>query len=296
MIKNVKRAASVERLMPHLLMICGFVSVTIVLCICAYLIVSGIPAIREIGPVKFLFGTVWQSTSSSPSFGILPFILASVYGTAGALLIGIPIGIFAAVALAKFASKKRRRMLKRMVALLAGIPSVIYGLVGMIVLVPGIQNGFQLSSGATLLAAMLVLAVMVLPTMINVSVSALEAVPESYEAASLALGATETETYFKVSIPAAKSGIAAAVVMGVGRAIGEAMAIIMVSGNVSNMPGLLKPVRFMTTAIASEMSYAAAGSLQRNALYSIGLILFIFILILNVILNLFIKGKRRGKR
>lgn len=256
----------ISEAVPHMLfLICGLVAVTFVLCISVYLVVSGIPAIREIGLIHFLGGTKWASTAKNPKFGILPFILTSVYGTAGAVLIGVPVGLLTAVYLSKFAKPKVAGIIRMAVQLLAGIPSVVYGLVGMIVLVPGIQHAFHLSSGATLLAAIIVLAIMILPSIVNVSDTALRAVPKEYEEASMALGATETETYLKVSVPAAKSGIAAAIVLGVGRAIGEAMAIIMVSGNVANMPGLLKSVRFMTTAIASEMSYAAVGSLQRNA-------------------------------
>lgn len=227
-----------------------------------------------------------------PSFGILPFILTSIYGTAGAVLIGVPVGLLTAIFLSKAAPPKFAKVIHTAVELLAGIPSVVYGLVGMIILVPGIQGIFSLSSGATLLAAIIVLTIMILPSIINVSETALKAVPREYEEASMALGATEMETFFRVSVPAAKSGIAAAVVLGVGRAIGEAMAIIMVSGNVANMPGLLESVRFMTTAIASEMSYAAAGSLQHQALFSIGLVLFLFIMMINVFLNVFVKGRK----
>lgn len=293
---NLKGKVKIGETIPHIIfLICGLCAVGFVLCISIYLIISGLPAIMQIGLVKFLFGTKWASTAANPSFGILPFILTSIYGTAGAILIGVPIGLMTAVYLAKAAPKKVAWVITQAVQLLAGIPSVVYGLVGMIVLVPAIQKAFNLSSGATLLAAILVLAIMILPSIINVSVTSLQAVPKEYEEGSLALGATETETYFKISMPAARSGIAAAIVLGVGRAIGEAMAIIMVSGNVANMPGLLKSVRFMTTAIASEMSYAAVGSLQRNALFSIGLVLFLFIMLLNVTLNVFIKGKDGGR-
>lgn len=293
---GLKRKVKIGETIPHIIfLICGLAAVGFVLCISIYLIISGLPAIMQIGLVKFLFGTKWASTAAEPSFGILPFILTSIYGTAGAILIGVPIGLMTAVYLAKAAPRKAAWVITQAVQLLAGIPSVVYGLVGMIVLVPAIQRIFHLSSGATLLAAILVLAIMILPSIINVSVTSLQAVPREYEEGSLALGATETETFFKISMPAAKSGIAAAIVLGVGRAIGEAMAIIMVSGNVANMPGLLKSVRFMTTAIASEMSYAAVGSLQRNALFSIGLVLFLFIMILNVTLNVFIKGRDGGR-
>ena len=277
-------------------LLCGIVAVAFVLFISLYLIVSGLPAIREIGLVDFLFGQTWAptATTTEPSYGILPFILTSIYGTAGAVVIGVPIGLMTAIFLSKVAPPKLARVIKTAVELLAGIPSVVYGLVGMIVLVPAIQNVFELSSGACLLAAIIVLAVMILPSIINVSETALRAVPQEYEEASLALGATKIETYFRVSLPAASSGVATAVVLGVGRAIGEAMAIIMVAGNVANMPDLFTSVRFLTTAIASEMSYASYGSLQRNALYSIGLVLFLFIMLINVILNVFIKNKKEA--
>ena len=277
-----------------LFLLCGAVAVAFVLFISGYLIVSGLPAIREIGLTDFLFGRVWDptNTTSGAEYGILPFILTSIYGTAGAVVIGVPLGLLTAMFLAKVASPGLARIIRSAVELLAGIPSVVYGLVGMIVLVPLIRKTFNLSSGACLLAAIIVLAIMILPSIINVSETALRAVPKEYEEASLALGATEIETYFRVSLPAASSGVAAAVVLGVGRAIGEAMAIIMVAGNVANMPGLFTSVRFLTTAIASEMSYAAYGSLQRNALYSIGLVLFLFIMLINVLLNVFIKNKK----
>ena len=271
-------------------LICGILSVGFVLFISIYLIISGLPAIIQIGPLKFLFGQKWAAGTND--FGILPFILTSIYGTAGAVIIGVPLGIMTAVFLAKVAPKKVALVIHTAVELLAGIPSVVYGLVGMVVLVPSIQKAFKLSSGACLLAAILVLAVMILPYIVNVSETALRAVPKEYEEASLALGATKTETYFRVSLHAARSGVATAVVQGIGRAIGEAMAIIMVSGNVANMPGLFTSVRFLTTAIASEMSYAAYGSLQRQALFSIGLVLFLFIMLINAFLNLVIKKER----
>ena len=281
--------------MNMLFLLCGIITVGFVLCISVYLIISGAPAIGKIGIGKFFTGKVWQPTASTaqPSFGILPFILTSIYGTAGALVIGIPIGILSAIFLSKMALPKVASIIRTAVQLLAGIPSVVYGLVGMIVLVPSIQKTFHLASGATLFAAIVVLSIMILPSIINVSETALRAVPREYEEASQALGATKLETYFRVSVPAAKSGIATAVVLGVGRAIGEAMAIIMVSGNVANMPGLFKSVRFMTTAIASEMGYAAVGSLHQQALYSIGLVLFLFIMLINVFLNMVVK--KEGK-
>ena len=271
----------------------GLITVGCVLLITVYLIVSGIPAIREIGLWKFLFGRTWASTASQPQYGILPFILTSVYGTAGAIVLGVPVGFLTAVYLSKVASKGVRTVLQSAVSLLAGIPSVVYGLVGMLVLVPTIRKVFRLPDGASLLAAILVLAVMILPSIIKVSVTALEAVPKEYEDASLALGATPVETYFRVSVPAAKSGIAAAVVLGVGRAIGEAMAVMMVSGNVSNMPtSIFESVRFLTTAVASEMSYSSG--LQRQALFSIALVLYLFILLINAALNFFLKRDKEG--
>ena len=260
--------------------------------ITVYLVISGIPAIRKIGLGAFLTGKVWESTAAQPHYGILPFILTSVYGTAGAIVLGVPIGFLTAVYLSKVAPKGVKRALNSAVSLLAGIPSVVYGLVGMLVLVPAIRKTFHLPDGASLLAAILVLAVMILPSIINVSETALRAVPHEYEEASLALGATEMETSFRVVLPAARSGVATAVVLGVGRAIGEAMAIIMVAGNVSNMPGLFTPVRFLTTGIVSGMAYAAVGSLYQQALYSIALVLFLFIMLINVVLNLFIKKRK----
>ncbi len=288
--------AVMETTMHTLFLLCGIVAVAFVLFISIYLIISGIPAIREVGLWEFLFGQTWDpGHGQNPAYGILPFILTSVYGAAGAILIGVPVGLMTAVFLAKIAPPKVAAVIQTAVELLAGIPSVVYGLVGMIVLLPLIQKLFDLPSGATLLAAIIVLAIMILPSIINVSTTALKAVPKEYEEASLALGATKIETIFRVSIPAAKSGIATSVVLGVGRAIGEAMAIIMVSGNVANMPGLFTSVRFLTTAIASEMSYAPVGSLQRNALFSIGLVLFLFIMLINLVLNLVIKKKKEGE-
>lgn len=284
-----------EMAMHAIFLLCGTVAVAFVLLISIYLIISGLPAIKEIGLIDFLFGQTWAPTNKTdPAYGILPFILTSVYGTAGAVIVGVPVGLMTAIYLSKSAPPKIAALIHAAVELLAGIPSVVYGLVGMIVLVPAIRDLFGLSSGACLLAAIIVLAIMILPSIINVSETALNAVPKEYEEASLALGATKIETIFKVSLPAARSGVATAVVLGVGRAIGEAMAIIMVSGNVANMPGLFESVRFLTTAIASEMSYASVGSLQRNALFSIGLVLFLFIMLINVFLNVFIKNKKEG--
>lgn len=279
-----------EKIIHGIFLVMGLVTVGCVLLITVYLVISGIPAIHEIGLVKFLFGRVWASTQAEPQFGILPFILTSIYGTAGAIVLGVPIGFLTAVFLAKAASPHLRAVVEEAVSLLAGIPSVVYGLVGMLVLVPGIRKVFGLPDGASLLAAIIVLAIMILPSIIKVSMTALEAVTSEYEDASLALGATPVETWFRVSVPAAKSGIAAAVVLGVGRAIGEAMAVMMVSGNVANMPFLFQSVRFLTTAVASEMSYSSG--LQRQALFSIALVLFLFIMLINAALNFFLKRSK----
>lgn len=288
-----QRKKMFEAVVHGIFLLLGLITVGCVLLITVYLVISGIPAIQKIGLVPFLTGEVWSSTSAEPKYGILPFILTSVYGTAGAIVLGVPIGFLTAVYLSKVAPKKVRTVLEAAVSLLAGIPSVVYGLVGMLVLVPAIRKTFHLPDGASLFAAIIVLAVMILPSIIKVSVTALEAVPHEYEDASLALGATEVETYFRVSVPAAKSGIAAAVVLGVGRAIGEAMAVMMVSGNAPNMPGsIFESVRFLTTAVASEMSYSSG--LQRQALFSIALVLYLFILLINAALNFFLKRNKEG--
>lgn len=276
-----------EQIMFVIFLVCGFLTIAAVIAISLYMIISGLPAIREIGLWDFLLGTRWASTASDPSYGILPFILSSLYGTLGACVLGVPLGILMAVFLSKMASSRVAGIVRPAVELLAGIPSVVYGLIGMIVLVPFIRKVFHLTNGTGLLAVIVVLTVMILPSIISLAETALSAVPREYEEASLALGATKMETVFKVSIPAAKSGIAAGVVLGVGRAIGEAMAVMMVAGNVPNMPSLFGSVTLLTTAIAKEMSYASG--LQRQALYSIGLVLFIFIMIINLVLNLVLK-------
>ena len=286
-----QKARVLEQVVHGIFLVLGLITVGCVLLITVYLIIAGIPAMKEIGLEKFLFGKTWASTAAEPSFGILPFILTSIYGTAGAIALGVPIAFLTAVYLSKVAPPKVRSVMQSAVSLLAGIPSVVYGLVGMLILVPGIQKLFHLSDGSGLLAAIIVLAIMILPSIIKVSMTALDAVPKEYEDASLALGATPVETYFKVSVPAAKSGIAAAVVLGVGRAIGEAMAVMMVSGNVPNMPKLFQSVRFLTTAVASEMSYSSG--LQRQALFSVALVLFLFIMLINATLNLFLKKEKR---
>ena len=281
----------IEKVIHGIFLLLGLITVGCVLLITVYLVISGIPAIREIGLIDFLFGKEWASTAEESKFGILPFILTSVYGTAGAIVIGVPIGFMTAVYLSKLASPRAKSTMQSAVSLLAGIPSVVYGLVGMLVLVPGIRKLFSVPDGASLLAAIIVLAIMILPSIIKMSITALDAVPKEYEDASLALGATPVETYFRVSVPAAKSGIAAAVVLGVGRAIGEAMAVMMVAGNAANMPNsIFQSVRFLTTAVSSEISYS--GGLQRQALFSIALVLFLFIMLINAALNFFLKREK----
>ena len=283
-----------EGIMHALFLICACVSILAVVLICVYLFASGVPAIGEIGVTDFLFGTKWASTAAEPLFGILPFILSSVYGTLGATILGVPIGLLTAVFLSKAADPKLRTVVVTAIELLSGIPSVVFGLLGMQVLVPAVAKTFGKASGACLLSAIVVLSIMILPSIVSVSVTALNAVPPEYEQGSLALGATDTETWFKISIPAAKSGIAAGVVLGIGRAIGEAMAVMMVAGNSPNMPDSpFRSVTFLTTAIAKEMSYA--GGLQRQALFSIALVLFVFIMIINVVLNVVLKGGSRDE-
>ena len=285
---RIKKAANIfEKTMNIVFTFCGFLAVAFVILITGFLLTSGMPAIGKIGITDFLFGTEWASTASTPSYGILPFILTSVYGTLGAIIIGVPLGLMCAIFVAKMANDKIAKTVRTSVDLLSGIPSVVYGLVGMIIIVPLVREAFNLPDGANLFSAIIVLTVMILPSVISVSETAIRAVPKEYEEASLALGATKTETVFKVIVPAAKSGILTSVVLGIGRSIGEAMAVMMVSGNVANMPGLFKSVRFLTTAVASEMSYSSG--LQREALFSIALVLFVFILIINLVLNLIVK-------
>lgn len=277
--------------MHGIFLVLGFTAVACVVLITGYLVVSGVPAIREIGLKEFLLGKEWASTAAEPKYGILPFLLTTLYGTIGAVVLGVPIGFFAAVYVAKLAPPKIKALLGNIVSLLAGIPSVVYGLVGMMVLVPSIRKLFQLPDGVGLLASILVLAVMILPSVIKVSVTALEAVPKEYEEASMALGAGEVETWFRVSVPAAKSGIAAAIVLGVGRAMGEAMAVMMVCGSAPNMPtSLFQSVHFLTTIVGSEMAYS--DGLQRQTLFSIALVLFLVILVMNGALRLLLKGNK----
>ena len=261
-----------EAVMNFIFFLCGMLAVGCVVLISVYMVISGVPAIHKIGLFQFLFGTKWASTAAQPLFGILPFILSSIYGTLGAAIIGVPIGLLTAVFLSKAADPKLRTVVVTAIELLSGIPSVVFGLLGMQVLVPAVAKTFGKASGACLLSAIVVLSIMILPSIVSVSVTALNAV--------------------KISIPAAKSGIAAGVVLGIGRAIGEAMAVMMVAGNSPNMPdSLFRSVTFLTTAIAKEMSYA--GGLQRQALFSIALVLFGFIMLINIVLNVVLKGGDR---
>ena len=279
-----------EGVMQGVFTLCACVSILAVALICIFLFANGVPTLFKIGPLKFLLGTTWKP--GNDIFGILPMILGSIYVTAGAILVGVPIGLLTAVFLSKAAGPRVRAVVVTAIELLSGIPSVVFGLLGMQVLVPAVAKTFGKASGACLLSAIVVLSIMILPSIVSVSVTALNAVPPEYEQGSLALGATDTETWFKISVPAAKSGIAAGIVLGIGRAIGEAMAVMMVAGNSPNMPdSVFRSVTFLTTAIAKEMSYA--GGLQRQALFSIALVLFGFIMIINVVLNVVLKGGDR---
>ena len=289
-----RRRRGGERAAHILFFLCALIAVALLLLITAYLIFAGLPAIREIGLKNFLLGEVWDSANAeNPRFGILPLLLTSIYGAAGAMVLGVPLGLLTALFLAKAAPKGLAAVIRYLVRLLAGIPSVVCGLVGMTVLVPFLRERLDLPAGDGLLAAVIVLAVMILPSVVELSEDALAAVPRSYEEASLALGATEAETWFRTSLPAAGSGVAAAVTLGIGRAMGEAMAILMVAGNVANMPGPLRSVRFLTTGIAMEMGYAAAGSLRQQALFSIALVLFVIVLLINILLHL-ARGQGKG--
>ena len=283
-LSSAKRAKGViERVMNIIFFVCGVASVLCVAAITIYMVVSGLPAIREVGLWDFLTGTVWAPTAETPQFGILPMILTTILGTFGAIVVGAPLGLFTAVFICYLAPKKSQAFLTSAVELLAGIPSVIYGLVGITVLSPLVAKTFDLPSGASLFTSIIVLAIMILPTIVSVTITSLRAVPQEYYDGSLALGATSMTSIFKMNIRAAKSGIITGIVLGIGRAIGETMAIIMVSGNVVNMPNLFGSVRFLTTGIVSEMSYASG--LHREALFSIGLILFLFIFAINLILT-----------
>ena len=290
--------SAVEKTAKIIFTVCAFFAILAVFSITLYMIINGTPALFQVGLGEILFGTVWEPTAEDPAFGILFIILTSIIGTALAILIGVPIGVLTAVFLAEVAPKKLASIVKPAVELLAGIPSVIYGLLGIMILNPLMyklelaifrdSETHQVTGGANLISAVIVLAIMILPTVINISESALKAVPAQYKSASLALGASHIQTIFKVMLPAAKSGIITAIVLGVGRAIGEAMAITLVSGSSVNFPLPFNSVRFLTTAIVSEMGYASG--LHRQVLFTIGLVLFVFIMIINVGLTSILKA------
>ncbi len=289
--------SGVERAAEVIFTASGFFAVLAVASITLYMVISGVPALFQVGILDILFGSVWAPTAADPSYGILYVILTSIVGTFLAILIGVPIGVLTAVFLAEVAPKKLANVVRPAVELLAGIPSVIYGLLGLLILNPLMyklelkifegSTTHQFTGGANLISAVLVLAVMILPTVINISESALRAVPSHFRSASLALGATQIQTIFKVTIPAAKSGIVTAIVLGTGRAIGEAMAISLVSGSAVNFPLPFNSVRFLTTAIVSEMSYSSG--LHRQVLFTIGLVLFVFIMLINTSLTRLLK-------
>lgn len=282
----------VETIAKVIFLICAAVAIVAVLSITVYMFAKGTPALAKVGVIDLLFGTVWQPTAATPSYGILYIILTSIAGTAVAILIGVPIGILTAVFITEVSNKKLAAIVQPAVELLAAIPSVIYGLLGLMVLNPlmyRLENQVfagstthQFTGGSNLLSAIIVLAIMILPTVINISVSSIRAVPGHLKSASLALGATHIQTIFKVMIPAARSGIITGVVLGIGRALGEAMAINMVAGGSVNLPLPFNSVRFLTTQIVSEMSYAEG--LHREVLFTVGLVLFIFIMIINLVL------------
>lgn len=291
----------VEKVAEIIFIICALFAVVAVFSISIYMIISGTPAVYKVGLKEILFGTVWQPSATEPRFGILYVILTSIIGTTLAILIGVPIGVLTAVFLAETAPKGLASMVKPAVELLAGIPSVVYGLLGILVLNPIIYKleialfqddpTHHFTGGSNLISAVLVLAIMILPTVINISEASLKAVPKHYKQASLALGATHMQTIFKTLLPAAKSGIVTAIVLGIGRAIGEAMAISLVAGNGVNIPYPFNSVRFLTTAVVSEMSYAA--DIHKDVLFTIGLVLFAFIIIINILLSKVMKGGNR---
>ena len=295
-----------EQIAQIIFFLFGSIAVVSVVAITIYMIWKGTPAVFEVGILELLFGTVWEPTAQEPSYGILYIILSSIVGTFGAVLLGVPIGVLTAVFLTDFTSgnavgRKLSKVLSSAVELLAAIPSVMYGLVGMMLLNPLMYElekkifadtpDHKFTGGSNLLAAMIVLAIMILPTVINISASSIQAVPASMRAASLALGASKIQTIFKVVLPAAKSGIMTGIVLGIGRALGEAMAINMVAGGVVNLPLPFNSVRFLTTQLVSEMSYSSG--LHRQVLFTVGLVLYIFIVVINLMLT---KMKKKGEQ
>ena len=298
-IENKKNKALLEEVMRVVFLVCAFFAVLAVFSITLYMILNGTPALFKVGLKEILFETEWAPTATEPKYGILYVILTSIVGTACAVLIGVPIGVLTAVFIAEVASKKLAAIVKPAVELLAGIPSVIYGLLGIMILNPIMyklelavfknSETHQFTGGSNLISAIIVLVIMILPTVINISESAIRAVPQEMRSASLALGASKIQTIFKVVLPVAKSGIISAIVLGVGRAIGEAMAITLVSGSSVNLPLPFNSVRFLTTAIVAEMGYASDQ--HREVLFTIGLILFAFIMLVNTAFSKILSGK-----
>lgn len=296
-IASKKTKSMVENTAAIIFRSCAIVSIVAVISITGYMLISGTPALLQEGFIDILFKTTWAPTAADPQYGILLIILTSIVGVLLAIIIGVPIGLLTAIYLAEIAHEKARKVVKSAIELLAGIPSVVYGLLGILIVNPlmyrlelWIYEGdpsHQFTGGANLLSAILVLAIMILPTLINISETALQAVPDDLRKSSLALGASKIQTIFKVVVPAAKNGIMSAIVLGVGRAIGEAMAILLVAGNSVSMPFPFNSVRFLTTAIVSEMGYA--NGTHRQVLFTIGLVLFVFIMIINLVLTFIIK-------
>lgn len=300
-----KTKSAIETTASIIFIVCACIAIVAVFAITIYMIYSGAPAFFKVGITDILFGTEWAPTAENPSFGILYIILTSIIGTALAILIGVPIALMTAIFLSEVASPRLSRIVKPAVELLAGIPSVVYGLLGILMINPVIYKleqfifrndpNHQFTGGANLLSAVLVLAIMILPTVINISESSLRAVPQEYRNSSLALGASKIQTIFKVTVPAAKSGIITGIVLGIGRALGEAMAIVLVCGNSVNLPFPFNSVRTLTTAIVSEMGYASG--LHREVLFTIGLVLFAFIMVINILLSTILKkgGSKHDK-
>ncbi len=279
-----------EPLAKGIFMFTACISIVAVILICVFLFTNGIPPMLEIGVDDFLFGETWRP--SSDQYGILPMIVGSIYVTAGAIIIGVPIGILTAIYLAKFCKKSTYRVVKPAVELLAGIPSIVYGFFGLMVLVPFIRDLFDAGNGFSMLSASIILGIMILPTIITVSESALKAVPEQYYEGALALGATHERSVFRVVFPAAKSGVSASVILGIGRAIGETMAVILIAGNQPRMPeGILEGLRTLTANIVLEMGYASG--LHREALIATAVVLFVFILIINTLFSVI---RKRGNK
>ena len=294
-----RKAFTAEAVARALLLICAVAAIFAVCAITFYMFAKGLPALGKVGVTELLFGTVWKPTAAEPQFGIAYIILSSVVGTAFSVLLGVPVGLMTAVFLTEVSGKRMAAVVQPAVELLAAIPSVIYGLVGMMVLNPAMykleklifagSSTHQFTGGANVLSAVIVLAIMILPTVISVSASSLRAVPDSLRAASLALGASKMQTVFRVTIPAARSGILTGVVLGIGRALGEAMAINMVAGGSVNLPLPFNSVRFLTTQLVSEMSYAEGT--HRQVLFTVGLVLYLFILAVNLVL---LKLRKKG--